>query len=219
MLELMGRARWLAAVVFIACSASKSTPDVPVDAGLAYVPDSGNERVLADASAGGRVRDAAERDAETDGGPGINVFPEGDFELDRTCDDGLAPGSTAAVSTVARSGAKSCQLWKGPPGDADFLLRITVPLGPVGARYHAEAWVRTAPNANGGSLFLQLSVGQLTDVTRSAALATTDTWQLLTTTVDITASGATLVLLIDGGALSGGSFSYLVDDIAIVRER
>ncbi len=180
-----------------------------------------------DASDGGMLPDGAIEvggDAAVVGG--TSIHPNGTFEAaDNVCDPGwTAFQGTLAKSPIARSGSASCRACGGP-GITDYFTIDDEGAGGdavVGARYQAEAWVRTdpafaAPGPGRLSLRSFRSDGGFIDLesSRSPELQPDATWRLCTAEITITKPNGKINVYVGVEAKPGACF--LIDDVVLRR--
>lgn len=157
---------------------------------------------------------------------GVSIHPQGTFEAaDNVCDPGwTAFQGSLAKSATAHSGMASCRVC-GAPGITDYFTMDdegAAGAAVVGARYQAEAWVRTDPGfaAPGpGRIFLRSFRfdGGFIDLESSSSLEAQpdSTWRLWTSEITITKPNGKINVFVGVGARPAACL--LVDDVVLRR--
>jgi hypothetical protein len=181
---------------------SEAGADVDIDAGV-------------DADLDARV------DAEVDAGP--NLFPLGTFE--RGGCGGATYLSTLTDDPTAHSGTHACRVCSdGTPPDV-YSFDATLDNAPVvGATYHAEVWVRSAPGATAPASGVEINLrtynnppfDQIQDDS-SGHVPVGTSWTMLSVDLDVTTTAQRLDFFVDSNLQAGTCF--LMDDLVVQRVR
>lgn len=177
--------------------------------------------VLTDSDVGSTL-DVRDADAGDDAGP--NLHPQGTFETG-SCDPWVSYQGSLDFASPGHTGSGACRACAAPGATSIFSGDDNGASGDavLGATYHAEGWVRSAPNAPAPpnvALFLRsdtLQNGNFVqlELNESPEAPIDATWQRFETSLDITMPGGTINVFIAGPAAAGACF--LFDDVVLRR--